>query len=452
MEKRNVYDCIHDLISFDSFYWKIIDTPQFQRTRELHQLGSSYFVFPSANHSRFEHSLGTGYKCQDFIEQLKVSNPEEDITPEITRGVVIAGLCHNIGHGPFSYPFTDFVHENLGDKEWSHIDTSIMLLDQIINENAIDLSTEEVNFIKDLMTGERKFSLYSEKLPNWPLQILHNKTNGVDIDKFDFLKRDTYKLGLSGHSFDSEILLKSARIINDNICYRSQDAYSIYELFQCRYRIFKEFYLHRVSKGIDLMIKDIFQEANLVYDFKSYLYNPTNYIKLKDTILNQILYSKKEGLSSAQKLVKRIYQRDLYKFVGEKTCFASSAHYEKFINLTEDDILNSSTSDGLYKEEMLVPGDVKIMKCKLDFCKGEEDPIKYVTFYEKKKGKIQISNKERTDISLITPNNFSEMIFRVYVTNPSKLSAAKSAFQNFCEISGEAPHQYEKKSATKFDR
>lgn len=444
-----------------SFSWKIIDTPQFQRLRDLHQLGANYLVFPSANHSRFEHSLGTGHLCQELIANLKYNSINTEIPEELKRGIVTAGLCHNIGHGPYSYPFTDFVKEVLNFPNWDNVEAGMMLLDDIVDKNYIDLSQDELKIVKDVIIGEKR---HSSHIPNWALQILHNKTNGVDVDKFDFIKRDTKKLGLSGQAFDSIILLKTAKIINNEICYRTKDAFSFYELYQCRYRLFKEFYLHRVTKGIDLMIKDIFTEANAVYKFSEYIHDPEMYIRLNDYILQDLFYSKKglnknkgEGmnpsLKAAKDLVKRIFKRDIYKFVGEKTCLPSSTNFEKFFNLTEEDILNSADSDGFYKEEHLVKGDIKIMKCKLDYCKGEEDPVKYVNFYQKKNEEHVVETLDRFEISFLTPSHFSEMIFRVYVKDAKKLKSAREAFNNFCKrIVGEEPHQYEKKSGSKADK
>jgi HD superfamily phosphohydrolase len=394
-------------------------------------------------------------------------------------------LCHNIGHGPFAYPFTDFVHEVLGEKFWDSGESSIMLLEDIISKNSVDLSREEINLVKDIILGEFKFSVNFEKnqkidniqdfhnlhknsdfslsQPHWTLQILHNKTNGIDIDKFDFIRRDTYKLGLRNESFDGDILLNHARIINNEICFRERDAFSIYELFNTRYRLFKEFYLHRVSKGIDLMIKDIFSLSNSYYNFKESLYDVEQFIRLKDCILNQILYSEKVQLTKAKELVKRINTRDLYKFVGEKTIVMSSSNsssqlqlYDKFLNLKDEDILNCSKSEG-YQEDQITHGDIKIMKCQLDFGKGEEDPIEYVKFYQKDKmdnsGSYRVKNLNKEEISLMTPSNFKEYIFRVYVKDSKKLNSAKNAFFKFCsEKTGESPNQYEKKSANKLDK
>jgi hypothetical protein len=142
--------------------------------------------------------------------------------------------------------------------------------------------------------------------------------------------------------------------------------------------------------------------------------------------------------------------------VGEKTCISgSTGNYEKFLHLTEQDIINCASGNGLdTNEEPLKLGDIKILKCKLDFCKGEEDPVEYVKFYsyDKSKSKINVKNINRSEISLLTPSYFKEFIFRVYVKDAEKLNAAKSAFYRFCnEKTGESPHHYEKKSANKLN-
>ncbi len=136
----------------------MIDTPHYQRLRDLYQLGSISFVFPSAGHSRFEHGIGTGYLSQEFLKKIKKNQPELEITESIERSLVVASLCHNIGHGPYSYPFTDFIRERLNDKNWDPLTTSLMMLDDLIDKNSIDLSKDEIEMTKDILVGEQRFT------------------------------------------------------------------------------------------------------------------------------------------------------------------------------------------------------------------------------------------------------------------------------------------------------
>lgn len=377
---------------------------------------------------------------------LKFNQSEIEITPEMSQSVIIAGLCHNLGHGPFSYPFTDFVRENLHITNWDHTKETCLILEDLIDTNAIDIPKEQLNVIKDLISGKQ---LFSSSAPAWLFQILNNKTNSIDVDKFDFINRDTYKLGVQNQSIDYDILLNNARIIDNNICFREKDAFSLYELFQCKYRLFKEFYLHRVSKGADLMIKDIFTEANRVYDFKAYLEDPKLFVELKDSILTEILYSDDIELNAAKDIIKRIHKRELYKFVGEYICNSGNPSLEKFLYLKEEDIVNCSTSG----DDQLERDDIRIMKYNLNFGKGEEDPLNYVKFYDNKSHPYKSKNLDKSEISFMMSNDFSEIIIRVYVVDHTKLKAAKKAFLRFCnEKAGDSPHFYEKEYSSRNNR
>ena len=94
-------------IEIDNVYKKIVNTYEFQRLKEIKQLGTSYWIFPSANHTRFEHSLGTYHLTDKFLNQLNNNQPELHIEPNDFQNVKIAALCHDIGHGPYSHVFED---------------------------------------------------------------------------------------------------------------------------------------------------------------------------------------------------------------------------------------------------------------------------------------------------------------------------------------------------------
>ncbi|KAJ1952038.1 SAM domain and HD, partial [Dispira parvispora] len=106
---KHFNDPAHGYISFGPFMLDIIDTPQFQRLRYLKQMGTSYFVFPGASHNRFEHCLGVGYLAGNLITRFQETQPELAITERELRCIQVAGLCHDLGHGPFSHVFDSII-------------------------------------------------------------------------------------------------------------------------------------------------------------------------------------------------------------------------------------------------------------------------------------------------------------------------------------------------------
>ena len=120
------------------------------------QLGVSFYVFPTATHKRFEHCVGTAYLALKVVKKLKKKQPELEITDRDVKCVGIAGLCHDLGHGPYSHLFDGpFLKTILPDTEWTHEYASTMLLEAMVKENPhIDLSPQDVQFINDLIEGK----------------------------------------------------------------------------------------------------------------------------------------------------------------------------------------------------------------------------------------------------------------------------------------------------------
>ena len=302
MSGKVIYDVIHGYIKVSPLCIKIIDTPEFQRLRHLKQLGLTYLIFPSANHSRFEHSLGVMFLAGEMLKHLKSKQPELNITDREIELVKIAGLCHDLGHGPFSHFFDNYFLKHINYKN-EHEDRSCNLLNYIIDTYKIDINELErkqifnmINPDDNCLKDNRSF-LY---------KIVNNKINGIDVDKFDYIKRDSFFLGMS-FGFDSSRIIKQSRVIDGELCFLDKTFYDIQELFEVRDKLHRRVYQHHTNTVLDYMVLDIFKDISGIIDFKSMIDNQNSFYKLDDNFLWRLDHS----------IVYRLKKRLFYKYLDD---------------------------------------------------------------------------------------------------------------------------------------
>lgn len=165
-----------------------------------------------------------------------------------------------------------------------------MLLKHIVDKYNIDISKEDVKKIVGMIQGEKPIADHSQQ---FLYEIVANKNNSLDVDKFDYLSRDAYNIGLKTAHFDYDHLIDSSRVIDGCICYHAKNDYNIYGVFQSRYQLFKNVYMEKASVGINFMINDALTEAGGVYKYLEYIYEPEKYITLTDCLLESIENSTK---------------------------------------------------------------------------------------------------------------------------------------------------------------
>jgi len=166
--------------------------------------------------------------------------------------VSTAALCHDIGHGPFSHVFDNVIIPKLqamyGDKKkWTHeIGGTIIFKDLLAKTPkvaALFENEKDRQMVQDLILGNG--NAYGDR--KWLFEIVSNSRNGIDVDKFDYLARDTQKMNVHYCSFNRDIVMKGARVIDNQICYPEKHEFEVKKLYDSRYNLYKDCYCHRVT-------------------------------------------------------------------------------------------------------------------------------------------------------------------------------------------------------------
>jgi HD superfamily phosphohydrolase len=294
-------DCVHEHYELPYLCVKVMDTPEFQRLRDLKQLGGTYNVFTCAAHNRFEHSLGTAHLAGKVAAQLSKLQPSLGISEKDILCCQLAGLCHDLGHGPMSHmfdgKFLTKMQQKMGDVYVPpHEELSTRMLDHLIEANDLDKEFKKIGldetdkmFIKEMIDhrargeaappgakgdGEKperageEWRMYGGRPTEkqFLYEIISNDVNGVDVDKFDYFMRDAKFLNIP-ITFDPKRLMANTRVARSSkdgklhIAFQVKEAWNLYELFHTRYTLHKRAYQHKTANSIEEMLCEVMMLA-----------------------------------------------------------------------------------------------------------------------------------------------------------------------------------------------
>ena len=240
-----IRDNIWGDISVSCIALKWIDTNEFQRLHDIRQTGLAYKVFPTATTTRFVHSLGVYHILKTLLESIHQHQPEvkTDLYPDKMEWICLAGLLHDIGHGPFSHLFDDYLRMNAVVTSWSTHEKRAVDMVAFMNQKYMIMTEEAIPFIQSLIDPS-----FSDSKKKWYSHLIHNPISGVDVDKMDYLLRDNQQFGLC-MSVDIMRILQNCRVVDDLLCFRDKVQDEIWNLFLIRHRLHSTIYRHpRICK------------------------------------------------------------------------------------------------------------------------------------------------------------------------------------------------------------
>ena len=316
----DIIDPIHDFIRVYDHELEIIDNPIFQRLRRIRQLSGAHLTYPGAQHTRFEHSLGVMHIASQAGEALKEKGLLKSDDIEILR---VAGLLHDIGHGPFSHLFEEIIQQ----KKMSHEDFGR----ELILKSEISDTLSKNGFDKKLITkiafGDSKFQYLNEIV-----------SGALSADMMDYLLRDGYFTGAEHAKIDHKRITQSLDVHKKKLALEKSALYSFESMMHSRYQMFKAVYFHKTVRAAEVMLLEALRLSDDEFGFTSFKIK--EFVKLTDEyVLSILLSSKSPKLKRARKFAEDYQNRKLLKCVYERILTS-----KKLLEKTKTNEIKSSIS------------------------------------------------------------------------------------------------------------
>ncbi|WP_424493442.1 HD domain-containing protein [Salinimicrobium sp. GXAS 041] len=232
-------DPIYGFITIpNELLYEIVEHKYFQRLRRISQMGLSYLVYPGAHHTRFHHALGCLHLMQKAIRVLKLKGVE--ISAEEEEALQIAILLHDIGHGPFSHAMEHSIVEDV-----SHERISFLFMQEMNKD-----FDGQLNLALEIFNGkyERKFLC----------QLISSQ---LDMDRLDYLKRDSFYTGVAEGNINSERLISMLTVVNDELMVEEKGIYSVEKFLLARRLMYWQVYLHKTGVVAEQLLIRVLKRA-----------------------------------------------------------------------------------------------------------------------------------------------------------------------------------------------
>jgi HD superfamily phosphohydrolase len=292
-----IRDPIHGDVKLKGLFLDLIETPELQRLYNIKQLGFANLVFPGANHTRLEHSIGTYHLTLKAAEKLNLKESDKEI-------IATAALLHDVGHGPFSHTLESLLRESLNV---DHVDLTKQLIfgkhsvydglektliDPICVFDILNKYKLDLDEIANIISGKTKNKSYKNQLLN----------SSIDMDQLDYLIRDAYYTGVAYGMIDINRLLQTLSIFKNKLVVMKKGISAFENILMARSLMYSSIYFHKTVRIAELMLS---KAIDMIEDKE-----PFDFFKMTDSEI--INYLKKMG-SFQQEIAVRLKYRRLFK-------------------------------------------------------------------------------------------------------------------------------------------
>jgi uncharacterized protein len=296
-----IKDPIYGYIRLTEIERNVVDTLAVQRLRRIKQLAGAEYVYPAANHTRFEHVLGAMY-----LAGVVVDNLPTELSADEKQKVRLAGLLHDVGHAPFSHLFEPFLLKYLGR---NHEGMSTWI---IANSSLTDVVEAQGFDAKEL--SELAVGIFSKPEKRFLGQII---SSSFDVDKMDFVVRDSYHTGAGYGSVDVFRLIYTMDILDGNLAVDITALPTLESLIMARLESFRAIYFHRACRAVQMMILKALDAAKEELEILK-VKTPDEYMEWDDyTVWSKLLLN-----SKSRQIIRELSERRLLKCAYERTFFA----------------------------------------------------------------------------------------------------------------------------------
>ncbi len=297
-----IKDPVHGYVYITEAEKNLIDSYPMQRLRRLRQLAGSEYVYPGANHTRFEHCIGVMYLAGKVLENPHISSAVSDEEVDVCR---VSALLHDAGHGPFSHVFEQLL---IRDLEKTHED----ITSWIIEKSEVGEKLSKMGF-KPQEVAELAVGKLHKPNKAFLDQII---SSAVDVDKQDFIVRDTYHTGAEYGFIDVFRLIHALDVLGENLAVEL-GALSALEAFMiARIESFKSIYFHRVGRAAQIMLATAMEKANSELGLTAFK-TPEEYLVLDD----YTVWSALKKCEASKGIIANLESRRMLKCAYERTFY-----------------------------------------------------------------------------------------------------------------------------------